>query len=178
VGPILFDQIWPVYLGAVLAVAVAVMLNRTRHGLNMRAIGEDPAAAHAMGISVRRWQVFYTGICGLLTGFGGAILTVGITLNWRDQVTAGRGWIALALVIFAGWRPFALLWASYVFGGLLILSDLGQIEGWGIPSPFLSMIPYVFTVIVLTARTWRVLQFSGRALEPASLGVTFVREQR
>ncbi|MBS1677771.1 MAG: ABC transporter permease [Actinobacteria bacterium] len=178
VGKILFEQPWPVYAGVLLAIFVAWGLGSTRHGMNMRAIGEDPDAAHAMGINVPFWQVFYSGVSGFLCGVGGAVLTLAITLNWNSEVTAGRGWIALALVIFAGWRPLALVWASFGFGACLMLAPFGQAHGWAIPSPFLSMIPYVFTFVVLVIRTWYARRSGRPSLEPAALGVTFVRERR
>ncbi len=178
VGPIFFEQIWPVYAGVALAAAVALLCSRTRHGLDMRAIGEDPASAHAMGVAVKRWQVFYSCVCGFLGGVGGAILSVAVLQNWAEQITAGRGFIALALVIFAGWRPLSLLWAAYLFGVFLVLANLGQAQGWGIPAPILSMAPYLFTVVILILRGWRALKASGAGLAPAALGVPFVRGQR
>ncbi len=178
VGSILFDQPWPVYLGIVLTVLSAWVMARTRHGLNVKAIGEDPASAHAAGVPVRSWQTFYSGLTGFLVGMGGAVLTLALTFSWKAEVTAGRGWIALALVIFAGWRPLSLLWASFLFGGFLILADLGQVYGWGIPSEFLSMAPYVFTIVMLVLRAWRSTAARRTGAEPAALGLTFIRGER
>jgi general nucleoside transport system permease protein len=168
-GRIFFEQIWPVYLAVFLAIAAALVLRRTRHGLNMRAIGEDPDAARAVGISVRRWQAFYIAICGALGGLGGAIFSVVVAGNWQDQETAGRGWIALALVVVAAWKPLRLLWASFVFGGFLIISNVGQAHGWGIPAPILNMAPYLVAVVILVERSWRELRARERSA-PAALG--------
>jgi simple sugar transport system permease protein len=177
VGKILFDQMWPVYFGVGLALAVGFLLKRTRHGLNMRAIGDEPASAHAMGVPVRAWQAFYSGACGALVGVGGGLLSIAIIQAWKEQMTAGRGWVALALVIFAGWRPIGIVLTSYFFGGLLILVNVGQAQGWGISSEVLAMAPYVITVAILILRTWRELK-SGSSLAPVGLGETFVRGQR
>lgn len=178
VGDIFFRQPWPVYLAVVLTLVVAFVLRRTSHGLSMRAIGEDPASAHASGIRVRAWQTFYVGVGGALMGIGGATLTLVVTTTWTSQITAGRGFVAFALVIFAGWRASGLLWGSFLFGLLLVLGPVGQAHGWSIPSSVLGMAPYVFTVVVLTLRTWRELRRSGTTLAPAALGLVFVRGQR
>jgi general nucleoside transport system permease protein len=177
-GNIFFKQPWPVYLGVALTLVAAFVLMRTRHGLDMRAVGEDPASAHAMGVRVRSWQVFYSGVCGFLTGMGGAVLTLAVTLNWKDDVTAGRGWIALALVIFAAWKPLSLLWAAFAFGTFLMLAPFGQTQDWEISSSFLAMVPYIFTIAILAVRTWRAVRRKAFAAEPAALGMTFVRGQR
>ncbi|MBS1886150.1 MAG: ABC transporter permease [Actinobacteria bacterium] len=178
IGPIFFEQIWPVYLGVAICLAAAFVCARTRHGLNMKAIGDDPASAFAAGVAVKRWQAFYSVLGGFLAGIGGAILSVAVLHHWGDQLTAGRGFIALALVIFAAWRPLSLLWTSYLFGVCLVLSSLGQAQGWSIPSPILSMAPYLFTVLILVLRGWRALYSNRGGLAPAALGVPFIRGQR
>lgn len=176
-GSILFNQYWPVYLGIGLVLLVGWMLVRTRHGLSMRSIGEDPASAHAAGIQVRSWQLFYIAVGGALMGAAGGILSVIVTGTWQEQMTGGRGFVAFALVIFAGWRPIGLLWGAYLFGLLLVLGDVGQANGWGIPAPVLSMLPYLFTIIVLALRSWRELR-RRTTLAPAALGAVFIRGQR
>ena len=111
-------------------------------------------------------------------GIGGATLTLVVTGTWTSQITAGRGFVAFALVIFAGWRASGLIWGSFLFGLLLVLGPVGQAHGWSIPSSILGMAPYIFTVVVLTLRTWLELRRSGRTLAPAALGLVFVRGQR
>lgn len=178
IGPIFFRQIWPFYVAVVLILAVAFLFRRSRHGRDMRALGESPGSAYSVGIAVIRWRLFYVTAGGALIGFGGGVLSVAITQTWQQGMTAGRGWVALALVIFAGWRPIGLLWGAYVFGVLLVLSNLGQAQGWGIPSPFLSMAPYVVTVAILILRTWRENRGMVPTLAPAALGQPFVRGGR
>src|SRR5207237_123854 len=148
-GKIFFRAPLFVYAGVILALLAAWLLRWTRHGLTIRAIGEDAEAARATGIPVRLWQAFYVTLGGALVGLGGAILAVIVVHTWRENVTAGRGFVALALVLFVRQRPLGLLWASYLFGILLILSSVGQAQGWGVPSPFLDMAPYAVTVLIL-----------------------------
>jgi simple sugar transport system permease protein len=173
VGEILFEQPWPYYLGVFAAVAVALLLMRTAHGLNLRGIGEDPAAAYAGGVPVLRWQVLYVTLGGALMGLGGGVISVVVTHHWQSGLIAGRGWIALALVIFVGWRPLGLLWATYLFGILLTLETVGQAEDWPIPAALLAMPPYVATVAILIIRSRR-----GHRLAPAALGMPFLRGGR
>jgi simple sugar transport system permease protein len=178
VGPVFFVQPWPFYGGVILAVCSGILFKHTRHGLAMRAIGEDPASAHAAGIRVRAWQTVYVSVGGALMGVGGGLLSVVVAQNWKEEMTAGRGFVAFALVIFAAWRPLNLVWASYVFGLLLVLGDIGQSNGWSVPAPFLSMMPYIATLLILGGRTWFQYRRSGVSVAPSALGVTFVRGQR
>lgn len=177
IGKVFFDQFWPFYVGVILALIIAFILNHSQHGLNMRAIGEDPASAHASGVQVRRWQAFYLAVGGGFMGVGGAILSVAVTQTWTDDMTAGRGFIAFGLVIFAGWRSLGVLAASYVFGVLLILADVGQTYSWPIPAAVLSLIPYVMTVVVLIARTLLEVKRGRWTGAPAALGISFRRGQ-
>lgn len=164
---------WPVYLAFVLPFVVAWMLSRTRHGRNLRAIGEDPTAASAgAGIAVRPWRVVYVGVNGLLGGFAGAVLAVIAIGEWGPDVTAGRGFIALAVVIFSGWRSMRLIIGAYVFGGLLILADLGGALAWPVSSDFLDMMPYLGAVLILIG--WAFRARAGGAA-PASLGLRLKR---
>jgi simple sugar transport system permease protein len=173
VGEILFEQPWPFYVGVLVAVAVALLLTRTAHGLDLRGIGDDPAAAYASGVPVLRWQLLYVSLGGALMGLGGAVISVVITHHWQSGLIAGRGWIALALVIFVGWRPLGLLWATYLFGILLTLDTVGQAEDWAIPAAILAMPPYLATVAILIIRSRR-----GYRLAPAALGTSFLRGGR
>ncbi len=160
---------WPVYLAFVLPFVVAWVLARTRHGRNLRAIGEDPVAASAgAGIAVRWWRTVYVAVNGLLGGFAGAVLAVIAVGEWGTDVTAGRGFIALAVVIFSGWRSMRLIVGAYIIGALLILADLGGALSWPIPSEFLDMMPYIGAVAILTV--WA-LRPGRRAAAPGSLGV-------
>lgn len=178
VGPILFEQAWTVYAAVVILLIVSFGLSRTAHGLNMRALGEDPASAYASGIRVLPWRALYLCVGGALIGIGGAVLSVVITHGWQSGMTAGRGWISWALVIFVGWRPLRLLAATFLFGLLLNLATLGQAQGWPIPSPFLTMAPYVLTIAALAAQTARERLRGGGASAPAALGADFYRGSR
>lgn len=166
---------WPVYFAFVLPFFVAWLLGRTRHGRNMRAIGENPIAASAgAGIAVGRWRTFYVGVNGLLGGFAGAVLAVIAIGEWGTDVTAGRGFIALAVVIFSAWRSMRLIVGAYLFGGLLILADLGGALGWPVPSEFLAMMPYVGAVVVLIV--WAVqARERGIGAAPTALGLSTSR---
>ena len=164
---------WPVYLAFVLPFVVAWMLSRTQHGRNLRAIGEDPEAASAgAGIAVRPWRAVYVGVNGLLGGLAGAVLAVIAVGEWGTDVTAGRGFIALAVVIFSCWRSMRLIIGAYIFGGLLILADLGGALAWPVPSDFLDMMPYVGAVAILVA--WAV-RWRGRGAAPGALGIRLKR---
>ena len=161
---------WPVYFAFVLPFFVAWVLTRTQHGRNMRAIGENPmAAAAGAGIGVRPWRIFYVGVNGLLGGFAGAVLAVLAVGEWGSDVTAGRGFIALAVVIFSRWRPMRLIVGAYFFGGLLILTELGGALVWPISSDFLAMAPYLGAVIVLILWALRARDNSNAA--PSALGM-------
>lgn len=161
---------WPVYFAFVLPFAVAWLYGHTQHGRNMRAIGESPASAAAgAGISVKPWRVFYVGVNGLLGGFAGAVLAVVAVGAWGPDVTAGRGFIALAVVIFSGWRARRLIVGAYFFGGLLILVELGGALVWPVSSDFLAMLPYVGAVLVLVLWALRGRQRGGSAA-PSALG--------
>lgn len=170
-GEIFFQQPWVVYAGVALAVCVGFILQKTRHGLSIRAIGEDPGSAHAAVVSVRLWQTVYVTCSGALMGLGGAVLSVVIAGSFQPGMTAGRGFVALAAVICVGWRPWRLIWASYLFGILIVLNGVGQSQGWDIPPEFLSMAPYILTTVAVIAYA-RLARYSARA--PASLGIPFV----
>jgi general nucleoside transport system permease protein len=178
VGPIVFDQSALVYLSWALVVAIAVYLARTRPGLNVRAVGESPASADAMGIDVTAYRYLHTLVGGALAGIGGACFSLQITPQWVGGLTGGAGWIAVALVIFAFWRPDLCLVGAYLFGAFSALPSTLQARGWltSIPSEVFSSLPYVMTVVVLVAVA------SGAAKRrlgaPAALGIPYVREER
>ncbi len=149
VGPLLFRFDAMVYFSLALALAVAYLLARTRLGLLIRAVGESPQAAHAIGypvIGLRYGTVLFG---GALAGLGGAYLSLALTPMWVEGMTAGRGWIALAQVVFATWKPRGVVVGAYLFGGVTVLQFHGQGMGLAIPSEFLSMLPYLATIIVL-----------------------------
>ncbi|WP_348700391.1 ABC transporter permease [Duganella fentianensis] len=149
VGPLLFRFDAMVYFSLALALAVAYLLARTRLGLLIRAVGESPQAAHAIGypvIGLRYGTVLFG---GALAGLGGAYLSLALTPMWVEGMTAGRGWIALAQVVFATWKPRGVVVGAYLFGGVTVLQFHGQGMGLAIPAEFLSMLPYLATIIVL-----------------------------
>lgn len=166
VGP-LFQQDILVY-GAILLVPLLwFFLEKTRWGLHLRAAGENPEAAAAAGIGVRgyRWLGIVGGGC--LVGFGGSYLSLAYTHLWTNGLTAGRGWIAVALVIFAFWRPGRALLGAYLFGGVMAFQLRLQAVGTHLPSSLLLMLPYLLTVMVLVLSSWKSVQNAA----PAALGV-------
>lgn len=161
-GPILFQQNPLVYLGLVLVFACWFMLFRTTWGLKIRAVGEYPRAADSLGVNVRRVRYAAVLACGALAGIGGAFLSLGQLSMFVEEMTAGRGFIALAVVIFARWHPVGALGASVLFGAAEALQFRLQAQGVDIPFQFLAMLPYVLTVVALVS-------IVGRAVQPAAL---------
>jgi simple sugar transport system permease protein len=178
IGPIVFGQSVLVYASWLLVVAIALYLNRTRPGLNVRAVGESPAAADAMGINVTRYRYVHTIAGGALAGVGGACYTLSITPQWVNGITEGAGWIAIALVIFAFWRPELCLVGAYFFGALQTLAPELQARQISLGPTVLwtNSLPYVATIAVLVV----VSTSSGRRRlgAPAALGVPYAREER
>jgi simple sugar transport system permease protein len=185
VGPILFNQSALVYAAWAVTIAVAIYLSRTRFGLNVRAVGESPAAADSMGINVARYRYVHVLAGGALAGVGGACYTLSITPGWTagDSLVGGAGWIAIALVIFSFWRAELCLIGAYLFGALSGgLPAAIQAHSYpGIPTffktpEFLNALPYLVTVIVLVliATGWA----KRRLGAPAALGIPYVREER
>jgi len=179
-GPVLFGESAIVLVGALATPLAWFYLQRTRWGLELRAVGEAPAAADAQGIPVVRLRLAHVAAGGALSGLAGASLSLAITPGWVEGITAGQGWIALGLVIFAGWSPVRAAAGSYLFGAIARLPlDLQGIEGLPFlrnPSLgyFLDMLPYLFTILVLAA-THLGRRHSGA---PAALGQPFVRGDR
>ena len=178
VGPIVLGQSALVYLSWACVVVIGLYLARTRPGLNVRAVGESPAAADAMGINVTAYRYAHTLAGGALAGVGGACFSLQITPQWATGLTGGAGWIAVALVIFAFWRADLCLVGAYLFGAFSALPFLLQARGWltGVPSEVFTALPYVMTIVVLVAVS------SGAAKRrlgaPAALGIPYVREER
>ncbi|MBS0444781.1 MAG: ABC transporter permease [Proteobacteria bacterium] len=149
IGPALFRQHPLVYGAILLTIALAWFLYRSRAGLVLRAVGESPESAHALGYPVRRIRLYAVIVGGALCGLSGAYLSLVYTPLWVEGMVAGKGWIALALTTFATWRPARVLLGAYLFGGVTMLQFYLQGEGVQVPSQFLSMLPYLATIVVL-----------------------------
>jgi len=177
VGPILFGQNILVYVSWLCVIAVGLYLSRTRPGLNVRAVGESPAAADTMGINVTAYRYAHTLVGGAFAGVAGASITLAITPQWVDGITGGAGWIAIALVIFSFWRPELCLVGAYFFGALQSLAPQLQARNISLGPTVLwtNSLPYVMTIVVL------VVVSSGTARRrlgaPSALGVPYVREE-
>ncbi len=171
IGPALFQHHPVVYLAIVMALALIWFLDKSRTGLVLRAVGESPQSAHALGYPVRVIRLLAVLAGGGLCGIAGAYLSVIYTPLWVEGMVAGRGWIALALTTFATWRPARVLLGAYLFGGVTMLQFHLQGEGVQIPSQWLTMLPYLATIVVLVLisrnPTWI------RVNMPASLGKPF-----
>ena len=170
-GPALFRQHPMVYLAIALTIAIAWFLYRSRAGLVLRAVGESPESAHALGYPVRRIRLAAVVFGGALCGVAGAYISVVYTHLWVEGMTAGKGWIALALTTFATWRPARVLLGAYLFGGVTMLQLQLQGEGVQISSQFLTMLPYLATILVLVLIS-RNASFI-RVNMPASIGKPF-----
>jgi simple sugar transport system permease protein len=161
-----------VYLSVALTIAVAWFLKRTRAGMILRAVGESDVSAHSIGYDVIKVRYLAVLFGGAMAGLGGAFLSLSYTPMWVEEMTAGRGWIALALVVFASWRPWRLFLGAYLFGGVTILQLYAQGSGtFGVPAQVMSMLPYLATIVVLAVIAggpWK-----GRLDAPACLGRPF-----
>ena len=175
VGRILFGEDPFVYVSIALIIGIWLFLYRTRAGLVLRAVGDNHASAHALGypvLKIRMLAVLFGGACA---GLGGAFLPLAYTPFFIPGMTAGRGWIALALVVFASWRPLRLVGGAYLFGAVSILQLHTQALGLGVPPQLMSALPYLATVIVLVLIS-RTRGTAGSAA-PACLGVVFVPDR-
>ncbi len=173
-GQVLLGQDPMVYLALLLAGLVWWFLYRTRAGLVVRAVGEDPHAALAIGYPVLRIRWFATLFGGGMAGLGGAYLSLAYTPLWVEDMTAGRGWISLVLVVFAGWRPWRLVFGAWLFGGVTVAQLFVQTFGLRLPSEVLSALPYVATIVVLVAMSRN--PASLRINAPVSLAQPFMQE--
>lgn len=165
IGPIVFQHDPMVYVGLLIVVGVWAFLKYSRAGLVLRAVGENHDAAHALGYHVRLVRMGAIMFGGACAGLGGAYLSLVRVPQWTEGMTAGAGWIALAIVVFASWKPGRLLLGAYLFGGVTVLQLNLQAAGLAIPVEYLSMSPYIATIVVL------VIMSAGRA--PGSLGRIF-----
>lgn len=188
-GPIFFtDHKLLVYIGYILFPLAWYYINHTRPGMDLRAIGEYPAAADSLGINVFQLRYFYVFVGGLLAGLGGATISLAISPGWFSELTtAGQGWIAVGLVIFAQWDPLRAALGSYAFGALrrLVLDIQGPQIIFGLANPFyfnpylgffLQMLPYAFTIIVLVLGSREAMR--KRLGAPTALGVPYIRGER
>ncbi|BDW97752.1 MULTISPECIES: ABC transporter permease [Thalassospira] len=149
IGPILFGQDFLVYLSIAAVIGIWWFLVKSRAGLILKAVGDSHHSAHAIGYSVIKIRYLATMFGGAMAGLGGAYLSLSYTPMWAENMTAGRGWIALALVVFATWRPGRLVAGAYMFGLISVMQLHAQGAGVHVPSQFMSMLPYLATVIVL-----------------------------
>lgn len=172
-GPMFFDQSLYVYLSVIFAVLLFVYYKYTRLGLNIRAIGENPAAADASGIDVTFYKYAHILAGGFLCGLGGSYLSLAYVPRWQENITAGSGWISIALVIFCTWNPLKAIFAALAFGALKGLSF--KFQAFAIPSQLLDMIPYIATIVVLVVMG---LHFKKENQGPAALGKAYFREER
>jgi ABC-type uncharacterized transport system permease subunit len=175
IGAVLFKQDLIFYLSIALVIGVNWFLFKSRTGLKIRAIGDNHGSAHALGINVIRTRYLAVMFGGACAGLAGAQLSLIYTPQWTENMSGGRGWIALALVVFASWRPWRILAGGYLFGAVTILQLHAQAFGIGIPSQFLSMLPYAATVVVLV-----IISHNRRTTlinTPASLGKAFVPDR-
>lgn len=175
-GAILFRQDALVYLAYVVVPVTWWFIFRTRPGLNLRAVGENPATADAMGLNVGKIRYMYVMIGGAFAGLGGAVISLATNPGWSENLTAGRGWIAVALVIFGTWNPARVALGAMLFGAV----EAGQFRLQGVNVPissfFLTMLPYLFTILVLVIATQRTRRM--RIGQPAALGQAYIREER
>lgn len=176
IGPIFFNHDPLVYLTYLLVPALWLYIYRTRPGLHLRAIGENPSASDSLGVQVFLSRYLYVIAGGVLAGLGGAYLSLVYAPSWLENMTAGRGWIAVALVIFALWNPLRAMVGSYIFGGIDAIGFRLQVLGVLVPSFFLKMMPYIFTVLVLIIVIGR--NRAARTGTPGALGIPFDREER
>lgn len=171
IGPILFGHDPVLYIGIALTAGVWAVLKYSRIGLVLRAVGENHEAAHALGYNVIRVRILAIMFGGACAGLGGAYISLIRVPQWTEGMTAGIGWIALALVVFASWKPWRVLLGAYLFGGINVLQLNLQAAGIAIPVEYLAMSPYIITILVL------VIMSADKSGAPASLGRTFHASQ-
>ena len=174
IGKLFFSYGFMVYLAIIIAIISAVFLKKTKHGLNLRAVGENPATADAAGINVTRYKYFATCIGGMIAGLGGLFYVMDYCNGiWSNNGFGDRGWLAIAIVIFATWKPSLAILCSYLFGALYILFNYINVPMQMIP--LIQMLPYVVTIIVLIVVSIRKRRENQ---PPAHLGLSYFREER
>ena len=172
-----FNQDVMTYIVYLLLPAGWYYLYKTSNGLNLRAVGENPQTADAMGINIARTRYLYTILGGMLVGIGGAHLSLSYAPGWTENITGGRGWIVIALVIFSMWNPARAVWGAILFGGINAVQFRLQASGTNIPAAFLNMMPYLATVLVLVILTWWEA-LSKRVGAPSALAKSYMREDK
>jgi simple sugar transport system permease protein len=177
IGEPLFDQDVLVYVMYIFVPISTYYLYKTRPGLYLRAVGESPQTADAMGVNVFSVRYLYTMAGGALVALGGAHLSLAYTPGWTENLTGGRGWIVIALVIFAFWDPARSVIGALLFGGMNAVQFRLQAAGTVIPASLLNMLPFIVTIVVLVLATWWE-SVSHRVGAPASLGLPYMREER
>ncbi|MBC8063013.1 MAG: ABC transporter permease [Clostridiaceae bacterium] len=176
IGPIFFKQDPFVYLGYAIAILTGIYLYNTSKGLNLRAIGENPGCADAASINISLYKYIHILCGGALCGLGGAYLSLVYIPTWQENVVAGRGWIAIALVIFAAWNPYKAIFGAFLFGGLDIIGFRLQGAHIYVVSQYLvDMLPYLVTIIVLVIVS---MNKSKKNAPPKNLGTPYFREDR
>lgn len=174
-GEIFFNHDILVYLGYVTAIILGVYLYNTRKGLNLRAVGENPAAADAASVRISRYKYTHIILGGALCGIGGAYLSLVQVPVWQENITAGRGWIAVALVIFASWNPYKAVLGAFLFGGLDIIGFRLQGTGIVISQYIFAMAPYLMTIIILVLVS---MKKDRKNAPPKALSEPYFREER
>lgn len=175
IGPIFFQQDIFAYLCYGVAILAAIYMYKTRWGMNMRAVGESNEAADASGINVTLYKYIHILIGGALCGLGGAYLSIVRMPIWQENIVNGRGWIAVALVIFVNWNPVKGFFGSVLFGGLSILGLYLQTMGFGISQYLFDMVPYICTILIVILATYKNKRESQ---PPGNLGENYFREER
>ena len=176
VGPLIFGHDALIYFSWVVVAAASYYLFRTRPGLTVRAVGEDPASAEAAGINVSRVRYIHVMLGGALAGLGGAYFSLALVPSWQDNPIGQAGWIAIALVILASWRPWRALWVAYLFGIAGRLNFTFQTLEINVPATLLDMLPFLLAIIAMIALTsGKRARFLGA---PAALGIPYFREER
>ena len=176
VGEAVFSQDALIYFSFVLVLLLTVFLYRTRMGMVLRTCGENPAAADTCGYSVSLYRFLAVAVGSGIVGIGGAYLSLATTPMWIENMSAGRGWIAVALVIFASWETERALFGAYLFGGITPMQLRFQAMGTDISAHILQMLPYAFTILVLVISTLRLAK--GSSQQPQALGLPYDREDR
>ncbi|MEN8234945.1 MAG: ABC transporter permease [Actinomycetota bacterium] len=176
VGPLVFGHDALIYLSWIIVATSSYYLFRTRPGLTLRAVGEDPASAEAAGIHVSRVRYIHVMVGGALAGLGGAYFSLALVPSWQDHPIGPAGWIAIALVILASWRPWRALWVAYLFGAAGRVSFTFQTLEVNVPADLLAMLPYVLAIVAM------LILASGKRARllgaPAALGIPYFREER
>jgi general nucleoside transport system permease protein len=174
IGEAFFNHDALIYISYFLVILFWYWIFRTRPGLHMRTVGENPRAGDTLGVNVSGVRYLYTMLGGALVAVGGAYLTLAYVPSWLENITAGRGWIALAVVIFSGWNPLSAVAGAYLFGGVNAFALYVQAFGSNVPTHFLGMAPYLMTIIVLILAT----RGKRAGAAPSALGVPYDREEK